>query len=47
LVQWESFLPLVRKVAPKGAESYAAATRDAYLAVERVEVEPALARRSA
>jgi glutamate synthase (NADPH/NADH) large chain/glutamate synthase (ferredoxin) len=47
LVQWEAFLPLFRKVAPKGAEAYIAATRDAYLASERVEVEPALARRSA
>jgi glutamate synthase domain-containing protein 2/glutamate synthase domain-containing protein 3 len=47
LVQWESFLPLFRKVAPKGAESYIAATREAYLASERVEAEPALVRRSA
>jgi len=47
LVQWESFLPLFRKVAPKGAEAYVAATRDAYLAAERVEAEPVLARRSA
>jgi glutamate synthase (ferredoxin) len=47
LVQWEGFLPLFRKVAPKGAEAYVAATRDAYLAVERADMEPALARRSA
>jgi glutamate synthase domain-containing protein 3 len=47
LVQWESFLPLFRKVEPKGAESYIAATREAYLASERVEMAPALARRSA
>jgi glutamate synthase domain-containing protein 3 len=47
LVQWEHFLPLFRKVAPKGAEAYVAATRDAYLASERTELEPALARRSA
>jgi glutamate synthase (NADPH/NADH) large chain/glutamate synthase (ferredoxin) len=47
LVQWESFLPLFRKVAPKGAEAYVAATREAYLASERAELEPALARRSA
>ena len=46
LVQWESFLPLFRKVAPKGAEAYIAATREAYLASERTEVEPALARRT-
>jgi glutamate synthase domain-containing protein 3 len=47
LVQWESFLPIFRKVAPKGAETYVAATREAYLATERTEIEPALARRSA
>ncbi len=47
LVQWETFLPLFRKVAPKGAEAYVAATREAYLATERTEIEPALARRSA
>ena len=47
LVQWESFLPLFRKVAPTGADAYVAATREAYLAAERVEVEPMLARRSA
>ena len=47
LVQWEHFLPLFRKVAPKGAEAYVAATRVAYLASERAEVQPALARRSA
>jgi glutamate synthase (ferredoxin) len=47
LVQWESFLPLFRKVSPKGAEAYVVATREAYLASERAEVEPALARRSA
>jgi glutamate synthase domain-containing protein 3 len=47
LVQWESFLPMFRKVAPKGAETYLVATREAYLATERTEIEPALARRSA
>jgi len=47
LVQWESFLPLFRKAAPKGAETYVAATRDAYLLAERVEAEPVPARRSA
>jgi hypothetical protein len=46
-VQWETYLPLFRKVAPKGAEAYVAATRDAYLALEPTEMEPALARRSA
>jgi glutamate synthase domain-containing protein 3 len=47
LVQWESFLPLFRKVAPKGAEAYLAATREAYLLSDRPEIEPALARRTA
>ena len=47
LVQWETFLPLFRKVAPRGAEAYLTATRDAYLAIERSQVEPALAQRSA
>jgi glutamate synthase domain-containing protein 3 len=47
LVQWDHFLPLFRRVAPTGAEAYVAATREAYLASERAEVEPVLARRSA
>ncbi|MBA3556068.1 MAG: glutamate synthase subunit alpha, partial [Gemmatimonadales bacterium] len=47
LVQWGTFLPLFRKVAPKGAEVYVSATRDAYLTSERSAMEPALARRSA
>jgi glutamate synthase domain-containing protein 3 len=47
LVQWESFLPLFRKVSPKGAERYIAAAREAYLSAERSEIEPALARRTA
>ena len=47
LVQWDNYLPLFRKVAPKGAEAYIAATLDSYLARERTEVEPALARRTA
>jgi glutamate synthase domain-containing protein 3 len=47
LVQWEGFLPLFRKVAPKGAEAYVAVTREAYLASERAEMEPALTRRTA
>jgi glutamate synthase domain-containing protein 3 len=47
LVQWDDFLPLFRKVAPRGAEGLVAATREAYLAVPRPEAEPELARRSA
>ena len=47
LVQWEQFVPLFRKVAPKGAEALVAAARDAYLGAAHTEVEPVLARRSA
>ncbi len=47
LVQWENFLPLFRKVAPKGADTYVAATREAYLSSEPVALQPELARRSA
>jgi len=46
LVQWDDFVPLFRKVTPKGAESLAAAARDTYLRDVRTE-EPALARRTA
>ncbi|MBA3317866.1 MAG: glutamate synthase large subunit, partial [Gemmatimonadales bacterium] len=47
LVQWASFLPLFRKVAPKGAEAFVSAAREAYLASERLEIEPAPVRRTA
>jgi glutamate synthase (NADPH/NADH) large chain/glutamate synthase (ferredoxin) len=47
LVEWDRFLPLFRKVAPKGAEIYLAATRAAYLQGSLPEPELALARRSA
>ncbi len=47
LVQWEEYLPLFRKVAPRGAEGLVAATRQAYLAIPRQDAEPELARRSA
>jgi glutamate synthase domain-containing protein 3 len=49
LVEWERFRPLFRKVAPKGADAYVAAARDAYLrgAVTDPEQELVLARRSA
>ncbi len=47
LVQWDNYLPLFRKVAPKGAEAYIAATLDSYLAGERAEIEPTLERRTA
>jgi len=47
LVEWERFRPLFRKVAPKGAEAYLAATRAAYLEISAPEPELTLARRSA
>jgi glutamate synthase (ferredoxin) len=47
LVEWERFRPLFRKVAPKGADAYVAATRAAYLQISASEPELALARRSA
>ena len=47
LVQWESFLPLFRRVAPKGGHTYVAAVREAYLASEWMPVEPAMVRRTA
>jgi glutamate synthase domain-containing protein 3 len=47
LVQWEQFVPLFRKVSPKGAEGLVAAAREAYLQSAAAEVEPVLARRSA
>jgi glutamate synthase domain-containing protein 3 len=47
LVEWARFLPLFRKLAPKGAEAFVAAARSAYLQGAPPEREPALARRSA
>src|SRR4051794_20156539 len=47
LVQWDDYLPLFRKVAPRGAAALVAATRDAYLSAQAATVEPELARRSA
>jgi glutamate synthase domain-containing protein 2/glutamate synthase domain-containing protein 1/glutamate synthase domain-containing protein 3 len=47
LVQWEQFVPLFRKVSPKGAEALVAAAREAYLQSAATEGEPVLARRSA
>jgi glutamate synthase domain-containing protein 3 len=46
LVQWEDFLPLFRKVAPRNAAALVEATRAAYLR-EVPEVETGLVRRSA
>jgi glutamate synthase (NADPH/NADH) large chain/glutamate synthase (ferredoxin) len=47
LVQWEQFLPLFRKVAPRGAEALVAAARDGYLRTAHTEPELMLERRSA
>ncbi|MBA3260617.1 MAG: glutamate synthase large subunit [Gemmatimonadales bacterium] len=47
LVQWADYLPLFRRVAPRGAAELVAATRMGYLEGPRQESEPALARRSA
>jgi glutamate synthase domain-containing protein 2/glutamate synthase domain-containing protein 1/glutamate synthase domain-containing protein 3 len=47
LVQWDQFVPVFRRVAPKGAEALLAATRDGYLQAAATEAEPVLARRSA
>src|SRR5690349_17436646 len=47
LVQWEQFVPLFRKVAPRNATQLVAAARDAYLQSAAVEPELVPARRSA
>jgi len=46
LVQWDDYLPLFRKVAPRGASALVAAARDGYLSAQ-APAEPELARRSA
>ena len=46
LVQWADYLPLFRKVAPKGAFGLVAAAREAYLQTP-IEQDRELARRSA
>jgi glutamate synthase (NADPH/NADH) large chain/glutamate synthase (ferredoxin) len=47
LVQWDQFVPLFRKVAPRNATQLVAAARDAYLQSAAVEPELVPARRSA
>ena len=47
LVQWDQFVPLFRRVAPKGAAALVAAAREEYLQSVQAEPEPVLARRSA
>jgi glutamate synthase (ferredoxin) len=47
LVQWEIFLPLFRKAAPKDSAALVAAAREAYLRSAATDAEPELARRSA
>jgi glutamate synthase domain-containing protein 3 len=46
LVQWDDYLPLFRKVAPRNGAALVAATRAGYLA-SSVEAEVELVRRSA
>ena len=46
-VQWEQFVPLFRKVAPKDWAGLVAAARDAYLRKASVEPESVPTRRSA
>ena len=47
LVQWDKFVPLFRRVAPKGAAALVATAREEYLQSSQAEPEPVLARRSA
>ncbi len=47
LVQWDQFVPLFRKVAPKDSAGLVAATREAYLQSANTEPELVPARRSA
>jgi glutamate synthase domain-containing protein 3 len=47
LVRWDEYLPLFRKVLPKGAAAQLPATRQAYLESAQVEAEVGLARRTA
>jgi glutamate synthase domain-containing protein 3 len=47
LVQWDQFLPLFRKVAPRGAEALVAAARNSYMQSVHAEAELVLERRSA
>jgi glutamate synthase domain-containing protein 2/glutamate synthase domain-containing protein 1/glutamate synthase domain-containing protein 3 len=47
LVRWDEYLPLFRKVMPKGSAPQLAATRQAYLSVTQGVEEALLARRSA
>jgi glutamate synthase domain-containing protein 3 len=47
LVQWEHYLPLFRKVSPKGAAGLVAAAREAYLHTAVMEREELAGRRTA
>jgi glutamate synthase domain-containing protein 3 len=47
LVRWEEYLPLFRKVIPKGAAQQAAATLATYLSSTPDEIETSLVRRTA
>ncbi len=47
LVRWDEYLPMFRRVMPKGAVAQVAATRQAYLTATQGTEEALLARRSA
>jgi glutamate synthase domain-containing protein 3 len=47
LVQWDQFVPLIRRIAPRGADALVAAARESYLQAAQTEPELALVRRSA
>jgi glutamate synthase domain-containing protein 3 len=47
LVRWDEYLPLFRRVMPKGSAGQLAATRQAYLESTQIEADVGLARRTA
>ncbi|MBA3659170.1 MAG: hypothetical protein H0W67_06190 [Gemmatimonadales bacterium] len=47
LVEWAEYLPLFRKVMPRGTPASVVATREAYLQSVQREAEVVLARRTA
>ena len=47
LVRWDEYLPLFRRVMPRGSAAQLAATRQAYLEPAQIEAEVGLARRTA
>ena len=47
LVRWDEYLPLFRRVVPKGSATQLAATRQAYLESAQIEADAGLERRTA